>query len=808
MSDPLAFLAGGGEASRMIAERDWSGHVLGAPEGWPDDLRAALSLVLNSPESMILAWGPELSFFFNETYFPLLGPRLPWAMGERFDKVWADGWEQAKPIIDAAFAGERQRFVDLPWRLDTDRGARDTWWTFSYSRVLDARGEIAGLFIFTNETTDRVLSDAALTESEAQFRTFAEVVPNHVWAAGPDGEIYWFNQRVSAYTGLTIEGFGGPSGWGRAVHPADLPAAAATWAASLESGSAYETEFRIRRADGAYRWFLARAEPVRGEDGAILRWVGTNTDIDDRRRQAAELARFAARLEEQVRERTADRNALWQLTPDLMLRCAFDGTITAANPAWAEILGWQEHELLGTSLFDFVHPEDEARTMEGARELSNGQGHARFDNRYRRKDGTYRWISWSTRPSEGVINAIGRDITLDKERAEALAKTEEALRHAQKMEAVGQLTGGLAHDFNNLLAGISGSLELMARRLARGETGEMERYLTGAQGAARRAAALTHRLLAFSRRQTLAPKATDVVALVAEMEDLVRRTVGPGIALRIHSADDLWPVLVDPNQLENALLNLCINARDAMPDGGTLTIELFNQHLDAASAGERDLPPGDYVSLCVADTGTGMTADVLSRAMEPFFTTKPIGVGTGLGLSMIYGFVRQSGGQVRMDSTPGEGTRVCLHLPRHRGEAEGTESGDASAELPQAEAGQTVLVVDDEALVRMLIVEVLENLGYAALEAEDGPSALAELRRGGRIDLLVTDVGLPNGMNGRQVAEAARELRPDLKVLFVTGYAEGTVLNPEHLGPDTQVVTKPFALDDLARRIAALVSGN
>ena len=207
-------------------------------------------------------------------------------MGERFDKVWADGWEQAKPIIDAAFAGERQRFVDLPWRLDTDRGARDTWWTFSYSRVLDADGEIAGLFIFTNETTDRVLSDAALRESEAQFRAFAEVVPNHVWAAGPDGEIYWFNQRVSAYTGLTIEGFDGPSGWSRTVHPADLPTATAAWAASLESGAAYETEFRIRRADGAYRWFLARAEPVRGEDGAILRWVGTNTDIDDRRRQA------------------------------------------------------------------------------------------------------------------------------------------------------------------------------------------------------------------------------------------------------------------------------------------------------------------------------------------------------------------------------------------------------------------------------------------------------------------------------------------------------------------------------------------
>ena len=803
MSDPLAFLAGGGEASRMIIDRDWSGHPLGPPATWPVELKAALSLVLNSPESMILSWGPDLSFFFNETYFPLLGPRLPWAMGERFDVVWADGWEQAKPIIDAAFAGERQRFVDLPWKLDTDRGARDTWWTFSYSRVLDAQGEIAGLFIFTNETTDRVLSDAALRDSEAQFRAFAEAVPSHVWAARPDGNLYWVNQRVFTYTGESAKRLEGASSWGDVVHADDREAASGKWTRSVESGTPYETEFRIRRADGAYRWFLVRAEPVRGEDGAILRWVGTNTDIDERRRQAAELRQFAARLEEQVRERTADRNALWQLTPDLMLRCAFDGTINATNPAWGDVLGWDEHELLGTNLFDFLHPDDKARTLAGASELSQGQGHSRFDNRYRSKDGTYRWISWSTRSSEGVINAIGRDITLDIERAEALARTEEALRQSQKMEAVGQLTGGLAHDFNNLLAGISGSLELMGRRLARGETAEIERYLSGAQDAARRAAALTHRLLAFSRRQTLDPKATDVETLVAGMADLLRRTVGPEITLRTQSDGSPWPVLVDPNQLENALLNLCINARDAMPDGGTLTIGTSNETFHGAAAEERGLTPGDYVALCVTDTGTGMAPDVLARAMEPFFTTKPIGVGTGLGLSMVYGFVRQSGGEVRIESALNEGTTICLFLPRHFGEAERGETGAPSLAVPQAEAGQTVLVVDDEPLVRMLIVEVLEDLGYEALEAEDGAAALVELRRAGRIDLLVTDVGLPNGMNGRQVAEAARELRPGLKVLFVTGYAESAVLGPEHLGPGTQVVTKPFALVPIDRLVQA-----
>ncbi|WP_409567005.1 ATP-binding protein [Methylobacterium sp. J-048] len=385
-------------------------------------------------------------------------------------------------------------------------------------------------------------------------------------------------------------------------------------------------------------------------------------------------------------------------------------------------------------------------------------------------------------------------------------KIEEALRQSQKMEAVGQLTGGLAHDFNNLLAGTSGSLELMQTRMGQGRLTELDRYINAAQGAARRAAALTHRLLAFSRRQTLDPKPTDVNRLVGGMEDLVRRTVGPSVAIEVVGTAGLWPALVDPPQLENALLNLCINARDAMPDGGRITIETANKWMDERAAAERDLAPGQYLSLCVTDTGSGMRREVIEKAFEPFFTTKPTGQGTGLGLSMIHGFVRQSGGQVRIYSEIDQGTTVCLYLPRHQGDAEVDAAATAAVEYPRAERGETVLIVDDEPTVRMLVTEILEDMGYGAIEASDSASGLKVLMSDVRIDLLVTDVGLPGGMNGRQMADAARASRPDLKVLFITGYAENAAVGHGHLAPGMRVLTKPFPMDALAARIKEMTA--
>ncbi len=392
------------------------------------------------------------------------------------------------------------------------------------------------------------------------------------------------------------------------------------------------------------------------------------------------------------------------------------------------------------------------------------------------------------------------------ERTAELVQAQDSLRQAQKMEAVGQLTGGLAHDFNNLLAGISGSLELIERRISQGRITDLQRFLEGAKTSAQRAAALTQRLLAFSRRQTLDPKPTDVNRLVSGMEDLIRRTVGPGISLEVVGAAGLWLARVDAPQLENALLNLAINARDAMPEGGRITIETANKFIDSRAAHTHELPPGQYLSVCVTDNGAGMARDVVERIFDPFFTTKPIGQGTGLGLSMVHGFVRQSGGQVRAYSEVGQGTTICLYLPKYSGPV-GEEVLAGPDLVPEGGAGETVLIIDDEAIVRVLMVEVCHEAGFQTIEAEDGPSGLNILRSEAKIDLLVTDVGLPGGMNGRQVADAARVIRPGLKVLFVTGFAENAAVGNGHLEAGMAVITKPFAVTQLATKICEMIQG-
>ncbi len=578
--------------------------------------------------------------------------------------------------------------------------------------------------------------------------------------------------------------------------------------APRELGVATRAELRITRADTQeVRWLMRRGEHIRDAETAGNRFSGVIYDITEAKRVEAQLRVLNETLEMRVEERTRERDRIWRVSQDLLGVADANGVWVSINPAWTTLLCWTEDEIIGRTSEWLEHEEDIESTRREVARLAAGHKTLKFENRLRRRDGDFRWLSWTAVAEDGMLYCVARDISAEKEAAAALAKTQEQLRQSHKMEAVGQLTGGIAHDFNNLLTGISGSLEMLQARLAQRRLQDADRYITAAQSASKRAAALTHRLLAFSRRQTLEPKSTDVNRLVASLDELVRRTMGPAVQVEVVAAVGLWTTLVDPNQLENALLNLCINARDAMPAGGRLTIETANRWLEEPAASERDLPPGAYVTLCVSDNGTGMSPDVAARAFDPFFTTKPIGQGTGLGLSMIYGFARQSGGQARIYSELGLGTTICLFLPRHLGHAMAAEDDLSFAQAPRLGNGETILVVDDEPAIRVLVAEMLEDLGYAAIEAADGPSAMRVLQSEAQIDLLVTDVGLTGGWNGRQVADAGRALRPGLRVLFMTGYAENAVLSHGHLDPGMHVLTKPFSLEVLASRVRLLVSG-
>jgi PAS domain S-box-containing protein len=569
-------------------------------------------------------------------------------------------------------------------------------------------------------------------------------------------------------------------------------------------------------ADGSFYPVAFTASPVLDEEGSAIGTVIEARNIAETkardealRKSEAGLRELNETLELQVAERTADVDRTWRLSQDLLAVVEADGTFAAVNAAWPVLLGWSEPDLQGVAFVEFTHPEDLEATLAVFASVFETPLNTPYEYRLRHRDGSYRWFAWTAAFEAGRVYATGRHTTAEREQADALRQTEEQLRQSQKMEAVGQLTGGIAHDFNNLLTGVIGSLDMMQRQIAKGETAKIERYATTAMTAANRAAALTHRLLAFSRRQPLDPKPVNANRLVTGMEELLRRTIGEAIRLEIVTAGGLWQTLCDPPQLESAILNLAINARDAMDEGGTLTIETCNAHLDNAYAPKsRDVQPGQYICICVTDTGSGMTPGVIAKAFDPFFTTKPIGQGTGLGLSMIYGFARQSEGYAKIYSEVGQGTTVKLYLPRYYGRGEDAEEASlVLTEGHRSEHAEMVLVVEDESAVRELVVDVLEELGYRATQASDGPSGLKLLQSDLRIDLLVSDVGLP-GMNGRQLADQARERRPELKVLFMTGYAENAAIANGFLGPGMQMITKPFAIEALATRIRDMIEDN
>ncbi|MDB5702269.1 MAG: hybrid sensor histidine kinase/response regulator [Sphingomonadales bacterium] len=797
-----------GEISSRIATFDWDATSIGPIKSWPESLKAIIGFIVRSPVPLVLLWGEDGVMIYNDAY-------AVFAHGfEKLGMKVREGWPEVADfndnVLKIGLAGGTLSYIDQELTLTRSGKSEPVWMNLDYSPVLDDSGVPAGVMAIVVETTAKVMADRRSADEQARQQRLLAQMPGFVGVvSGPDHVYQYVNDayvRISERQNFVGRKFREVFSdlEGQAFAPL-LDQAYSTG----ETFVARNMEIRLHGSVEA-QWIDFVFEPVRDQAGSVTGVFIGGYEVTEAQRATAALRESEARLralnadlERQVIERTQARGRTWQVTPDLMGALNSEGFFETSNPAWQTILGWTEEEVASMSIFDLLHPDDVERTRERFALTQHGQPAIRFPNRYRCKDGGYRWISWVGVPEDGMVYCTGRDITEVRLAEEELGLAQEALRQAQKMEAVGQLTGGIAHDFNNLLMGISGSLELLERHIADGRTDRIARYIDAAQTSSRRAASLTQRLLAFSRRQTLDPKPVDVNRLMGGMEELLRRTVGPAIAMEVVDAGGLWLVEVDAPQLESALLNLVINARDAMPDGGRITIETANKWLDARGAKERDLPPGQYISLCVTDTGTGMTQDVIDRAFDPFYTTKPLGQGTGLGLSMIHGFVRQSGGQVRIYSEEGEGTTMCLYLPRFVGELSDIQDGDVSA--ADAGHGETVLVIDDEQAVRMLVTDVLELAGYRVLEADDGPSGLKILHSAARVDLLITDVGLPGGFNGRQVADSARVSRPGLKVLFITGYAENAVVGNGHLDPGMAVMTKPFTITDLGVRVTEML---
>ncbi len=787
----------------MIRGRDWSDHPLGPPEGWSPEFRAALSLVLNSPESMFLAWGPDLHFFFNDTYGPLLGPRLEWAMGERFEVVWADGWEQAKPIIYDAFAGRSRRFDDLPWKLGTDRGQADTWFSFSYSRVLDGLGYVAGLFVLTNETTARVRGDRALRESEEHHRQTVELNPQVPWTCDPEGNITSYSNRWLELTGQA-PGEPDGAGWLRALHPNDVPGTLAVFGAALSSGQPIDVDYRLRMAAGDYRWMRARARPRRNEGGGIVRWYGVVEDVHDRKLAEARLREMNETLERRVEEALLQRK-LWaevfETTDALVGALDTDYRLLAANRAWiAEfeaIFGIRPR--VGDPILDLLahRPDLVAPVRETWGRALSGEEFTLVEEfgDPDRKRPCYELKFTTLRDAEGRrIGAFqyAQDVTERLRDQERLSKAEEALRHAQKLEAIGQLTGGVAHDFNNLLTIIRSSVEFLQRPNLAEE--RRTRYLEAVSDTVERASKLTSQLLAFARRQALQPEVFEVGERLRGVSDMLNAVTGARIRIVTEVSEVPCHVRSDPSQFETALVNLAVNARDAMDGEGTLTLRLacgvplprIRAHAGA---------PGPFVTVSVADSGAGIEAGLLDRIFEPFFTTKEVGKGTGLGLSQVIGFAKQSGGDVDVASEVGRGTTFTLYLPEVDLPTEGDEPVDDGTGERPAERSLCLLVVEDNLDVGRFATQLLEDLGHATVWAHNAEAALEELVRStSRFDAVFSDVVMP-GMGGVALARRLRASHPELPVVLTTGYSNVLAQDDAH---GFELVRKPYSAEQVA----------
>jgi PAS domain S-box-containing protein len=728
-----------------------------------------------------------------------ISPDVPVSMADYYAGLHPEDREVTGAAYAAAADPDRRAVYDVEYRtVGKEDGV--VRWVAAKGRGVFEGGRCIRVIGTAIDITARKQAEAALRDSEEQFRVLSQVLPNFVWVTDSDGRAYWFNERVYAYAGVE-PGELDANGWRAIIHPDDGERVAREWLAAVGSLTNYECEYRLRRADGTYRWFLARAQPVLAGDNAVVRWVGTSTDIDDQKRVMAELVRFNEALEQRVAERTAEHDRVWRNSRDLLVVVGADGVFKAVNPAWEAILGYGPAEVTGRHFGEFIWPDDAESTQSALERAVTSGPLTDFENRYRHKDGTPRWISWRTAIEGDLVYAYGRHVTAEKVQAEALRDAEEALRQSQKLEAVGQLTGGVAHDFNNLLTIIRSSVDFLRRPdLAEERRG---RYLNAVSETVDRAAKLTGQLLAFARRQTLKPETLDVGARLAVVGDLLDTVTGARIRVVTELPDHPCFVRVDANQFETALVNMAVNARDAMDGSGTLTLRL-RYGVSLPSIRGHAGAEGPFAAVSLSDTGSGIPADLLSRVFEPFFTTKEVGKGTGLGLSQVFGFAKQSGGDVDVRSTPDQGTTFTLYLPQV--EAEFAVRGDAgeAASVDPGGAGQRVLVVEDNVEVGRFATQILEDLGYFTTWATNAEEALDKLGSDGAgFDVVFSDVVMP-GMGGIEFARILQRRLPHLPVVLASGYSH--VLAQESSN-GFELLQKPYSADQVSRMLRKVAGG-
>ncbi len=826
--DPATWLVGGGECGQLVRDRDWADSPLGPIGRWPGVLCTTVANIVHSPIAKVLMWGPDHVMLYNDAYRSVAGPRHPSAFGGLVEQIWPEIWDWNRDILERGFRGEDIAFRDQKLIVTRAGVEEEVVFDLYYTPVYLERGDVGGVMCTVVENTGRVAAERRLAESEAELRIITDSLPVLVAFVDREERYRFANDYYREFLGVDPKEMLGKRI--SDILPDDDYEERKPLIQRALAGETVVADVHMHHRDGSRRRAETRYIPRRGDDGTVIGFHILVFDVDERMRHSEAVERSNRRFRAAM---DAVHGVLWTNSAD--------GRMIGEQPGWAAITGQSREEYQGFGWADAVHPDDAAASVVAWNEAVAAKGMFIHEHRVRRHDGEWRTFAIRGLPiigSDGeLIEWVGvhTDITEQRaaeqalrdqasilarqvhhrERAEAqlrqlnetlesrvieeIAERRQAemkLAQAQKMETIGKLTGGVAHDFNNLLQVVSGNLQLLGKDVAGNDRAEQR--VANAMAGVSRGSKLAAQLLAFGRRQALEPKVVNVTRFVQGMDDMLRRAIGEGVEIETIVGGGLWNTFIDPAQIENALLNLAINARDAMEGQGKLTIELGNAHLDDDYARTHDeVTPGQYVLLAVSDTGSGMSDEIIQKVFEPFFSTKSEGKGSGLGLSMVYGFVKQSGGHVKIYSEVGHGTTIKLYLPRAM-EAEDVEVAVDTG--PITGGTETVLVVEDDAEVRATVVELLSDLGYRVLKAVDAQSALNVIESGIPIDMLFTDVVMPGTLKSPELARKARERLPDIAVLFTSGYTENSIVHGGRLDRGVELLSKPYTREALARK--------